>query len=70
MDNKNSQILNTTLIIVGGAILVYAIVNEDANKYLKIAGLVVIMVGLYRATNFWAGTKDDHKEEEDNDKEE
>ena len=60
---KNSQIINTVLILAGGVLLIYAIAVEDANKYLKIGGLVIIMFGLYRATNFWVATKDDHKEE-------
>ena len=46
--------------------LLYAIAVENAPQYIKIAGLVVIMFGLYRATNFWVETKDDHKEENEN----
>lgn len=41
----------------------YAISVEDASPYIKIIGLVVIMFGLYRATNYWVATKDDHKKE-------
>ncbi|PRX42893.1 hypothetical protein [Salegentibacter salegens] len=62
---NNSQIINTILIVVGGALLIYAIAAENAHAYFKIGGLIVIMLGLYRATNFWVATKDDHKEEED-----
>lgn len=62
---KNSQILNTILIVLGGGILLFAIAVEGAHHLLKIAGLVIIMFGLFRATNFWVDTKDDHKEEEE-----
>lgn len=61
---KNSQIINTVLIVLGGGILLYAIAVEGAHHLLKIAGLIIIMFGLFRATNFWVETKDDHKEEE------
>ena len=63
---NNSQLINTALIIVGGALLIYSISIEDASPYLKIIGLVIIMLGLYRATNFWVATKDDHEEEKEN----
>ncbi|MBO2545458.1 hypothetical protein [Salegentibacter sp. BDJ18] len=63
---NNSQVRNTILIVVGGALLIYAIAAEGAHAYFKIIGLVTIMLGLYRATNFWVETKDDHKEDENN----
>lgn len=61
---KNSQVINTVLIVLGGGILLYAIAVEGPHHLIKIAGLVIIMFGLFRATNFWVDTKDDHKEEE------
>ncbi|AVR46737.1 hypothetical protein C7S20_16505 [Christiangramia fulva] len=61
---KNSQVLNTILIIIGGACLIYAIAVENTSPFIKIIGLVIIMFGLYRATNHWASTKDDHLDEE------
>ncbi|WP_372920209.1 hypothetical protein [Salegentibacter sp.] len=64
---KTTQLINTVLIVLGGAILLYAIAAEDANQYVKITGLVIIMLGLFRATNFWVATKDDHKEEKEED---
>lgn len=63
---KNSQIINTLLIVVGGACLIYTISVENASPYFKIIGLIIIMFGLYRATNHWVATKDDHKEETEN----
>ena len=60
---NNSQVLNTVLILVGGGLLIYSISAENVSPYFKIIGLVIIMLGLYRATNYWVMTKDDHKEE-------
>lgn len=63
---KNSQLINTVLIVVGGACLLYAIAVENASPYIKILGLVIIMFGLYRATNHWIATKDDHLDDDKN----
>ncbi|MCM4158001.1 hypothetical protein [Gramella sp. AN32] len=57
---NNSQLINTILILIGGGLLIYSISAEDVSPYFKIIGLVVIMIGLYRATNYWVATKDDH----------
>ena len=65
---KNTQLINTILIVLGGGLLLYAIAVENANQYIKITGLVIIMFGLFRATNFWVATKDDHKDEKEEDK--
>lgn len=61
MKKPTSQVLNSLLIVVGGAILLFQISGEDRNVYMMILGLVMLMFGLYRATNFWVDTKDDHK---------
>ncbi|MCH4823353.1 hypothetical protein ML462_09210 [Gramella lutea] len=60
---NNSQVINTILILVGGVLLLYSISADDVSPYFKIIGLVIIMLGLYRATNFWVATKDDHNED-------
>ncbi|WP_081210799.1 hypothetical protein [Salegentibacter sediminis] len=65
---KNAQLINTILIVLGGGLLLYAIAAEEANQYIKIAGLIIIMLGLFRATNFWVVTKDDHKNDNEEDK--
>ena len=62
MNKKYGQLINTLLIVIGGAIMIYTISGEGGNKYLQILGLVIIMFGLYRATNFWVETKDDEDE--------
>ncbi|MCB7480496.1 hypothetical protein [Christiangramia sediminis] len=63
---NNSQIINTALIVVGGALLIYTISVENVSPYFKIIGLIIIMLGLYRATNYWVATKDDHENENEN----
>lgn len=64
---NNSQVINTALIVIGGALLLYSISAEDVSPYFKIVGLIVIMLGLYRATNYWVATKDDHQNENEKD---
>jgi len=67
MNKKYGQLINTFLIVIGGGIMIYTISGEDGNQYLQILGLVIIMFGLYRATNFWVETKDDEdKNNEEN----
>ena len=62
---NNSQLINTILIVIGGALLIYSISTEHVSPYFKIIGLVIIMFGLYRATNYWVATKDDHTKNDD-----
>lgn len=61
MKKSNSQVINTFLIVVGGGLLLYEISGEEENVYVLIAGIIMLMLGLYRATNHWVDTKDDHK---------
>ena len=61
MKKNSSQILNTLVIIVGAAVLIYGMSVEDNSPYAKIIGLVILMFGLYRATQYWSATKDDYK---------
>jgi len=70
MYKKYAQAINTVLIFIGGAILLYTISGEEESKYLQILGLVIIMFGLYRATNYWVETKDDTLDDTQNDIEE
>lgn len=65
MIKKNAQLINTILIVVGGGIMFYTISGEEKSKYLQILGLIIMMFGLYRATNHWSYTKDDHLEEKE-----
>ena len=67
MKKINSQVLNSFFIILGGALLLFEISGDKKNVYLLIVGIILLMFGLYRATNHWVYTKDDHKEENDSD---
>lgn len=67
MNKGQSQLINTILIISGGILLLIEISVDNKNVYMLIAGLVLLMLGLYRATNHWVYTKDDHKEENETD---
>lgn len=62
-----SQIINTLLILGGGILLIFEISGEEKNVYLLILGIVLLMLGLYRATNHWTITKDDHLEDREED---
>ncbi len=65
MKKPSAQFWNSLFIIVGGVILLLEISGEEKNVYAMILGLVLLMFGLYRATNFWVDTKDDHKKEKE-----
>jgi len=66
MKKNSSQILNTLVIIVGAAVLIYGMSVEDNSPYAKIIGLVILMFGLYRATQYWSANKDDYKKDQEN----
>ena len=70
MKKPTSQVINSILILVGGAMLLFQIASEERNVYVMILGLVFLMFGLYRATNFWVDTKDDHKNDQEDGSEE
>lgn len=44
----NSRKLNFLMILVGGAIALYAESGEDQNTYILLGGIFLLMVGLYR----------------------
>lgn len=70
MYKDRSQLINAIFIFIGGALLVFQLAGGEKNPYLLILGLVLLMFGLYRATNHWSYTKDDHKKEELDEQEE
>lgn len=65
MKKPSSQFINSAVIVIGGALLIFEISGEERNVYVMIIGLVMLMFGLYRATNYWVETKDDHKKDEE-----
>lgn len=66
MKKDSSQLINFILIAAGGGLLIYEISAKNDNVYFLIAGIVLLMFGLYRATNHWVYTKDDHKLDNEN----
>lgn len=68
MDKKNSQAINTILIILGGGMLIYTIAAENPERYIQILGFIIIMLGLYRATNHWVETEKDNETEKEQEK--
>lgn len=42
--------LNYVLILLGAIIALYANSNENQNQYILIAGIVVLMIGIYRVS--------------------
>ena len=70
MKKDRSQVINTILIVIGGALLVFQLSEEERNHYILILGLIVLMFGLYRATNHWSYTKDDYKNADEGDEDE
>jgi uncharacterized protein YxeA len=65
MKKPSSQFINSAVLIIGGVLLIFEISGEERNVYVMIIGLVMLMFGLYRATNYWVETKDDHKKDEE-----
>ncbi|RKE94741.1 hypothetical protein [Ichthyenterobacterium magnum] len=45
-----SRIINFILIAVGGLIALYAQADENQNQYILIAGIVILMMGIYRTS--------------------
>lgn len=70
---SKKQLFNTFLIILGAGLLLYDLVTNTQIVWFKIAGLVILMIGLYTAMKNWVGTEKAEKEEnteeetEDND---
>ena len=45
-----NRIINLVTILVGGVITLYAQAGEDQNNYLLIAGIVLLLFGIYRTS--------------------
>jgi membrane protein implicated in regulation of membrane protease activity len=57
------QLFNGFLVILGGGLLVYSLTVTGASVYMQIIGLLILMIGAYRASKHWAAHKDDHLDE-------
>lgn len=65
MNNNLRQLLNGLVIIIGAVLLVYSLLEPQATVYLKVTGLILIMIGAYRASNHWVAHRDDHLNDEE-----
>jgi len=63
--NNFLQLINGFVIFVGAILLLYTVINEDANVLFKVFGVILIMFGAYRASIHWVAHKDDHLSEEE-----
>ena len=62
--NTSKQGINTLIIVIGIGLLLYDFIASPTEVYYKIAGLVILMFGLYKSTQQWSS---DNKNEEEND---
>jgi hypothetical protein len=60
MKNNIDQLINGFVILLGAVFLLYSVINESISVYFKVAGLIFIMFGAYRASNHWVAHRDDH----------
>lgn len=64
--NSKKQVLNLVIIVVGAVLLIYDLTGENENIYIKIGGLVLLMFGLYTATQQWVVGNEENEEEQPN----
>lgn len=63
-----SRIVSVLMILIGGFIALYAQVGANQNQYVLIAGIVVLMIGVYRISRN-IPSKQDRENLENNDHE-
>lgn len=56
--------LNYVLIVIGAFVAMYAKVGADQNQYLLIAGIVMLMVGIYRISKTIPSRNDNEADNE------
>lgn len=54
MINTKKQALYTAFIIIGAILIIFDLTGENENVYLKVGGLLLLMIGLYNSTKQWA----------------
>jgi len=64
--NASKQSINTLIIIIGAALLLYDFISKPDEIYFKIAGLAILMFGLYKSTQQWTS---DNKSENNSEEE-
>jgi len=55
---------NYILIILGAIVAMYAKAEAQQNQYILIAGIVILMIGIYRIARTIPSRKNDNEEEE------
>ncbi len=67
MINTRKQIVYTIFILLGAVMLIIDLTGINENVYLKIGGLIILMIGLYNSTKQWTkdNPKDDNEPTED-----
>lgn len=63
MIDTKKQALFTAFIVIGAILIIYDLTGDNENVYLKVGGLVLLMIGLYNSTKQW--TKDNPKDDQD-----
>lgn len=68
--NTSKQSINTAIILIGAGLLLYDFMSSPEHAYLKIAGLVILMFGLYKSTKQWSSdnTSTENQKEDDSSK--
>ena len=54
----NSRLFNFMLILIGGIIAIYAKAEEKQDVYVLLAGIILLMIGLYRLSKGISSRKD------------
>ena len=55
----NSRTLNFILIVIGGVVALYAEPGEGQNTYILLAGVMFLMIGLYRLSKGISSKRND-----------
>ena len=63
MINTKKQTLYTAFIIIGAILIIFDLTGENESVYLKVGGLLLLMIGLYNSTKQWAS--DNPRDEND-----
>ncbi len=67
MKGSLKQLINGILILTGAIFMAYSFVIEDVSVLPQVIGLILLMVGAYRASMHWSLHKDDHENDGGND---
>lgn len=64
--NTKKQLFSSLFILLGAILLIYGMIVENTNVYIKIVGIIVLMFGLYSSTRVWV---EDNKQDNEKDDE-